>query len=223
MNSSIAAERIHADDSLSVFSLTFPQRRKQERRCQQMRKVVRAPETDLRSASGWKKENRITTSFPHGETLIEPSAMGLKRASESLTTVLRWEPWKPAGDETWSPVVGEQAEIRDYYEQASIVLEHITGIDITVELRAYDTGVAFRYLAPDVPKDGTRTRLRTRPPSLCFPRAPRQTSIPAGTRPSRCRLRLKTLVPAQPTTAHDHPVPQRAAMTICRQTWTTTA
>ena len=88
-----------------------------------------------------------------------------------------------SGDETWSPVVGEQAEIRDYYEQASIVLEHITGIDITVELRAYDTGVAFRYLLPDVPEDGTRTRLRTRPPSLCFPR--RQGKRPFRREPDR--------------------------------------
>lgn len=58
-----------------------------------------------------------------------------------------------SSDTTWEPVVGEQAEIRDHYNEVTVTLIHAsTGIEVGIRARAYDEGVAFQYILPEIPE-----------------------------------------------------------------------
>ena len=60
---------------------------------------------------------------------------------------------KSAGDETWNSVAGKANPIRDHYNALSVKTIEMTaaGRRMTIEARAYDDGVAFRYIIPDQP------------------------------------------------------------------------
>lgn len=55
-------------------------------------------------------------------------------------------------DQTWKTVVGRKAQIRDRYNQTILVLQEQSGEkrQFTLECRAYNDGVAFRYLFDQV-------------------------------------------------------------------------
>ncbi|MDO7846251.1 glycoside hydrolase family 97 catalytic domain-containing protein [Hymenobacter sp. M29] len=57
-------------------------------------------------------------------------------------------------DTTWTPVYGERSQIRDHYNQAEIQLAKADNPDyrVSLQVRAYDEGVAFRYFFPEHPK-----------------------------------------------------------------------
>ncbi|WP_460555296.1 glycoside hydrolase family 97 protein [Hymenobacter daeguensis] len=57
-------------------------------------------------------------------------------------------------DTTWTPVYGERSQIRDHYNQAEIQLAKDDNPDyrVSLQMRAYDEGVAFRYFFPEHPK-----------------------------------------------------------------------
>ena len=83
-----------------------------------------------------------------GETLVEPSRLGLNTSLGDLADgFVMGEVTYTAGDSTWSPLVGEQAEIRDCFQMASVPLT-CGDVSLTLEIRAYATGVAFRYVLP---------------------------------------------------------------------------
>ena len=50
---------------------------------------------------------------------------------------------------TWSPVWGEYETIRNHYNEIPIVYNTSEGAVVTVLFRAYDDGVAFRYVIPE--------------------------------------------------------------------------
>ena len=56
-------------------------------------------------------------------------------------------------DETWRPVCGERAEIRDHYNELSVELEdgQAQPRRLRLTFRAYDEGAAFRYELPKQP------------------------------------------------------------------------
>ena len=56
-------------------------------------------------------------------------------------------------DETWTPVWGEESEIRNHYKSLIVTLmqpanEHI----MQIEFRVFDDGMGFRYVFPEQPK-----------------------------------------------------------------------
>ena len=84
----------------------------------------------------------------NGSVMIEPSKLGLETSLGNFTSGLTMGTVKTSsGDSTWQPVVGEQAEYRDWYNAASIPLTKDEKT-LTLELRAYPEGVAFRYVLP---------------------------------------------------------------------------
>lgn len=107
----------------------------------------------------------------HGKTVIADSGLGLQ---------LEGQPpfpggWKPAavktlqGDETYRVPAGKSNPIRDHYH--GLVIDYAEGggqnRTMSIEARAYDDGVAFRYIVPEQPAlhEGiTLTRKRTRVP-----------------------------------------------------------
>ncbi|MEQ1744514.1 MAG: glycoside hydrolase family 97 protein [Saprospiraceae bacterium] len=52
-------------------------------------------------------------------------------------------------DETWKPVWGEVAKIRDQYRELEYRLQNAGGHRMTIRFRAYDEGVGFRYEFPE--------------------------------------------------------------------------
>ncbi|MCC6459942.1 MAG: glycoside hydrolase family 97 protein [Saprospiraceae bacterium] len=51
-------------------------------------------------------------------------------------------------DDTWTPVWGEVAQIRDHYNELEYRLSDATGCTFIIRCRAYDEGVGFRYELP---------------------------------------------------------------------------
>jgi alpha-glucosidase len=90
-----------------------------------------------------------------GQTLVAPSSLGLvldkggllsrnlKIASVSARKV----------DETYELVVGKAKSVRDRYTETSVEFLEASGLQrrLKVIARAYDDGVAFRYVLPDQP------------------------------------------------------------------------
>ena len=111
--------------------------------------TVSAPENVGPSISVWLEDGVPYYQITNGsETLVESSKLGLSTSLGELEDGFTMgEVARSNGDTTWKPVVGEQSQYRDYYNQASIPLTS-NAIAITLEVRAYQTGVAFRYLLP---------------------------------------------------------------------------
>jgi alpha-glucosidase len=81
---------------------------------------------------------------------------------------------RSAHDSTWKPVTGERAEVRDHYQALSVdlVKDDNPIYRMSVELRAYDAGVALRFAFPENPK-GSYYRIVSEDTEF---------ALPAGTR-----------------------------------------
>lgn len=85
-----------------------------------------------------------------GQAVIHDSALGLNldaepfRAFEVIGTKIE------AVDTTWKPVVGEREIVRDHYNRLLVELQERESPRrlLNIEFRAYDEGVAFRYILP---------------------------------------------------------------------------
>ena len=51
-------------------------------------------------------------------------------------------------DEVWTPVWGEEAQIRNHYNQMLVSLERKDGVAMDIRFRLYDEGLGFRYEFP---------------------------------------------------------------------------
>ena len=52
-------------------------------------------------------------------------------------------------DETWTPVWGEENQIRNHYNELAVTLEQITNSRyITIRFRLFNDGLGFRYEFP---------------------------------------------------------------------------
>ena len=89
----------------------------------------------------------------NGKIILNPSRLGLKlKELPDLTegfTVKSVE--RDAHDENWRPVWGEEAEIRDHYNEMRVNLEQkevAPGRTVAVVFRVFDDGIGFRYEFP---------------------------------------------------------------------------
>ena len=95
-----------------------------------------------------------------GREVVRPSHLGLelardKHASKGLRETDLMDGFSIAGsetsavDETWRPVCGETATIRNRYNELAVTLaQQSTGRHIIVRFRVYDDGIGFRYEFP---------------------------------------------------------------------------
>lgn len=85
-----------------------------------------------------------------GTTVVDTSVLGLLLSSGTTlgtggTTVTNCR--HCTEDRTWTPVFGRNATIRDHYQEARWnLLDNTSGVRFGVMVRAYDTGVALRYV-----------------------------------------------------------------------------
>jgi alpha-glucosidase len=90
-----------------------------------------------------------------GQPVLQWSNLGLAiEGAAPLGPAVRIESAQTSSlDETWRPVQGKASAIRNHYNAVSVgtVETAANGRRLVLEARAYDDGVAFRYVAPEQP------------------------------------------------------------------------
>ncbi|WP_258193921.1 glycoside hydrolase family 97 protein [Streptomyces sp. MA5143a] len=88
-----------------------------------------------------------------GATVVNGSALGLKLSDGTMlgrggTVITNYQHWTV--DNTWTPTYGRNATVRDRYQEMRWNLrDTATLINFSVQIRAYPSGVAFRYVLLD--------------------------------------------------------------------------
>jgi alpha-glucosidase len=105
-----------------------------------------------------------------GRTVLADSQLGLELKEGAINCGLRIVGQSTSHhDDTWTPVCGERATIRDHYNELVLDLKTNSAPPVALRLtfRAYDEGIAFCYTLPAQPglKDFTITGENT---SFCF-------------------------------------------------------
>lgn len=96
---------------------------------------------------------RYAVSY-RGEAVLKPSTIGLELSvggriagGLKITDLATAE-----NDSSWAPVAAKTATVRDHYRAATVDLLVPDGKRLRMEFRAYDGGVAFRYVIPQQPE-----------------------------------------------------------------------
>ena len=87
----------------------------------------------------------------HGKWLLDESDLGIKiQGAPAIGPDMRQVAVHPGQhDETYTIPVGKTSSVRDHYNSAVVDLADNAGRKMSIEVRAYDDGVAFRYLLPE--------------------------------------------------------------------------
>ncbi len=109
-----------------------------------------APHTHAMDASS--NDLRYAVDF-HGKWLMDESTLGLKIEGQSPLGpgMKQVNVRNGQHDETYTIPVGKTSSARDHYDSALIDLADDAGRKLSLEVRAYDDGVAFRYIVPKQP------------------------------------------------------------------------
>ncbi len=88
-----------------------------------------------------------------GKAVIRDSVLGLNLDEKPFGKFQIVGTKSESFDSTWKPVVGERETVRDYYSRLLVELQEQDAPKrrLNIELRAYDEGVAFRYVLPKQP------------------------------------------------------------------------
>lgn len=88
-----------------------------------------------------------------GKEVIKPSKLGLELKKDSLSLLSGFETVKvdtSTFDETWKPVWGEVASIRNQYHEMAVTLrQKATNRQLVLRFRLFDDGLGFRYEFPE--------------------------------------------------------------------------
>ncbi len=95
---------------------------------------------------------RYSVDF-HGKRLLDEGELGLDlQGQPALGPGMHYLGSKPgSADETYPIPVGKTKEVRDHYNSLVADFEGESGSRLSVEVRAFDDGVAFRYIVPEQP------------------------------------------------------------------------
>ena len=111
--------------------------------------TVNAPEKDLKIQFWLADGVPYYNVESEGKILIEDAKLGLNTSLGAWKDGFTLKSTSSSSDDTtWEPIVGEQDEIRDCYNETKFVLTQESGIELGIVLRAYDEGVALRYELP---------------------------------------------------------------------------
>ncbi len=96
----------------------------------------------------------------HGKPLFVASRLGLDLVGQPVLGVgMRKTGEQPeSADDTYTLPVGKTREVRNNYKGVRADFEDAAGRRLSIEVRAFDDGVAFRYLVPKQPAIG-QTRI----------------------------------------------------------------
>ena len=85
-----------------------------------------------------------------GESILLPSRLGFQLFGENelLHNFTLTGSSFDSFDETWEPVWGEEAQIRNHYNELLVHLKQGSGAAMDIRFRLYDDGLGFRYEFP---------------------------------------------------------------------------
>ena len=114
-------------------------------------KTLQSPDSKLALTVGLTAQGTPVYSLDReGAAVIKPSRLGYKLISGpdlSKGFVLAGSS-TDTFDETWTPVWGEEAEIRNHYNELLVCLKKADGVAMNIRFRLYDDGLGFRYEFP---------------------------------------------------------------------------
>jgi alpha-glucosidase len=89
----------------------------------------------------------------HGKRLMESARLGLDLAGQPpLGPGMKLTAITPeSADETYTIPVGKTSSVRNHYNGVRADFTDASGRKLTIEARAFDDGLAFRYLVPEQP------------------------------------------------------------------------
>ena len=89
----------------------------------------------------------------HGKWLMDESVLGLKLEGQPALGPGMKQVHVQTGqhDETYTIPVGKTSSVRDHYNSALVDFADDAGRKLSIDVRAFDDGVAFRYIIPDQP------------------------------------------------------------------------
>lgn len=92
---------------------------------------------------------RYSVDF-HGKPLMGASVLGLQLEGQAALGpgMMQWGVQTSQADRTYSIPVGKTSSVRDHYNAARVDLEDGRHRKLALEIRAYNDGVAFRYIVP---------------------------------------------------------------------------
>ena len=95
---------------------------------------------------------RYSVDF-RGKRLLDEGELGLDlQGQPALGPGMHYVSSKPGStDETYTIPVGKTKEVRDHYNSLVADFEGESGSKLSIEVRAFDDGVAFRYIVPEQP------------------------------------------------------------------------
>jgi alpha-glucosidase len=87
----------------------------------------------------------------HGKWLMDEGVLGLKLQGQPALGpgMKKVAAHTSEHDETYTIPVGKTGSVRDHYNSATVEFQDSFNRRLTVEVRAYDDGVAFRYILPE--------------------------------------------------------------------------
>jgi len=89
----------------------------------------------------------------HGKQLMDKAGLGLEIAGQPVLGPGMRKTGEQVNsvDESYAIPVGKTSTVRDHYNAARADFEDAAGRRLTIEVRVFDDGAAFRYIVPDQP------------------------------------------------------------------------
>ena len=113
--------------------------------------TLTSPDGQLNLRFGLDADGTPVYALDRGETaVVLPSRLGydLMDGRELRKGFALESEERDALDETWTPVWGEESEIRNHYNELLVRLGREDGVKMHIRFRLYDDGLGFRYEFP---------------------------------------------------------------------------
>jgi len=146
--------------------------------CSKTDPVINSPDGQIQIAFRLTESGHPQYSvIKHQDTLIHWSGLGLRAAEQDLTQDFTLQGIQTRSHSSeWETVWGEERMIADKHNEMLVRLVHKSGIKMHIVFRAFNDGIAFRYLFPEqTVKELTITDEAT---AYCFAHDPEVWSIP---------------------------------------------
>lgn len=114
--------------------------------------TILSPDSNIELTLCWQADQTVSYSVSYKkQSIVEASTLGFSLSKPNIEINKFGKPvyLKREFDETWKPVWGEVAQIRNHYQELSAKLKSISGVEMTIVFRVFNEGVGFRYEFPE--------------------------------------------------------------------------